>query len=77
MIMLLDYEFELENKTYKKTGVDIGETCDIEAEKKDIEGYKKSAICHEFDLTYGYDDDKIDEMYKKAKFNFCDLYGLD
>ena len=73
MIMHLSYEFELDGKTYDGINVDIGDTCDIEAAKEEEKINKISAICHEFDYTVGYDDDKIEEAYNKAVFKYCDL----
>ena len=72
--MHLDYEFELNGNIYNGVGVNIGDTCNIEIEKKNIEENQKAAICHEFDLTYGSDNAKIEKIYQKAIFKFCDLY---
>lgn len=48
--MYLSYRFKKDGNVYEKISVDIGETCDIEAEAEYIEGLKMSAICHEFNL---------------------------
>lgn len=73
--MHLDYEFELDGKTYTGRGVDIGDTIDIETEKENHEQNKKSAICHELNLYYGEDDEKIEEAYNRATFSYCELYN--
>ncbi len=75
MIMNLDYEFELDGKNYRGIGVDIGDTCELEEEAKDVEGLKLSAICHEFDLTCdgGEEEAKAYELLANAKFNYCEL----
>ncbi len=72
MIMHLSYEFEKDGKVYNGVGIDIGETCDIEAEAEDIEGLKIAAICHEFDLTI----DEFEEQninINDYNFKYCEL----
>lgn len=73
MIMHLDYEFEKDGQIYSGRGIDIGETIDIENERKNMEQNKISAICHEFDLTI----DEFEEQninVNDYKFNYCELY---
>lgn len=71
MIMHLDYEFEFQGKRYEATGADIGDTIDLEAEAKDIESLKTSAICHAFDISI----DEFEKQYNLNDFKFinCEL----
>lgn len=72
MIMHLTYEFEKDGKVYNAVGIDIGETCDIEAEAKDTEGLKIAAICHALNLTI----DEIEENninINDYEFKYCEL----
>ena len=75
--MRLDYKFIYDGKEYIGTGVDIGDTCDLASEKEDIKGLKESAICHEFDLSFPYDEEKIAEIMKDAQFEWCELQDED
>lgn len=75
MIMHLTFEFNYNGRVYFGRNIDIGDTIDIESEKKDIEGLKISAICHAFDLTVGYDDEKIEQIKSEATFKYCELEG--
>lgn len=73
MIMHLDYAFEFDGKRYEAVGIDVGDTDDIEREKKDIKSNKIAAICHEFDLTIDEYEEQA-EKFKNVKFDYIELY---
>lgn len=72
MFMHLTYEFELDGTQYEALNAYIGETCDIETEKQDIESLKVSAICHALDLTIDeYEANAV--QYDNAQFSVLEL----